>query len=202
MPPRHLTALVDPPKEPGGPRLVRAPAVGVLEGLPEPGRLLDGGSLLGTFKILGRRVPVLLPPGASGRVESLLVEDSSVPVGFGQAILELAHLEAGPAEEAAAAEQGDGAEDAGLGIIEVRSPTHGVFYRRPSPDRAAYVEVGSQVERGTVLGLVEVMKCFNPVTLQGGDADLRGVVARILAEDVSEVGFGQVLFHIRREAGR
>jgi acetyl-CoA carboxylase biotin carboxyl carrier protein len=205
MPPRRLIALVDQEQGTGGPRLVRSPAVGVFEGLPEAGWFVRGGSVIGTLRIVGRRVGVLLPQGVSGRVDALGLDDSSVPVAFGQPLFEIRRLEASATEDAAGspgAREGNGGEDVGLGMIEVRSPTHGVFYRRPSADRPPYVEVGSVVERGTVLGLVEVMKCFNPVTLAGPDTALRGEVVRILADDASEVGFGQVLFHIKREAGR
>ena len=50
---------------------------------------------------------------------------------------------------------------------------------------------------GTVLGLVEVMKCFNQITYGGPDLPARGTVAQILAEDAAEVQFGQALFRVK-----
>ena len=86
-------------------------------------------------------------------------------------------------------------EAAQLGMVAVRSPTDGIFYRRPSPDEPSYVEAGDTVERGKVLGLVEVMKCFNQIAYGGEpDAAPKAVVVRVVPEDSAEVKLGQVLF--------
>ncbi|WP_186102333.1 acetyl-CoA carboxylase [Burkholderia gladioli] len=74
---------------------------------------------------------------------------------------------------------------------EIVSPLPGTFYRRASPDTAPYVEVGTQVDSDTVVGLVEVMKQFNDV-----EADAAGRIAEILAEDGEPVDAGQVLMRI------
>ncbi|MFH1017628.1 MAG: carboxyl transferase domain-containing protein [Pseudomonadota bacterium] len=83
------------------------------------------------------------------------------------------------------------------GLLAVRSPTHGVFYRRPSPDDPAYVDVGNEVRTGTVLGLVEVMKCFNQITYGDEGLPTTGVIDRILVTDGQEVQTGQSLFWVR-----
>ena len=72
-----------------------------------------------------------------------------------------------------------------------------VFYRRPSPDSPPYVEVGSQVSMGGMLGLVEIMKCFHHITYGGPGLPEGGEIVKILAEDASEVRFGQALFHVK-----
>lgn len=74
---------------------------------------------------------------------------------------------------------------------EIVSPLPGTFYRRPSPDAAPFVEPGAQVDGGTVVGLVEVMKQFNDV-----EAGMAGRVAEILVEDGEPVDAGQVLMRI------
>ncbi|CAG9216606.1 Biotin carboxyl carrier protein [Burkholderia gladioli] len=74
---------------------------------------------------------------------------------------------------------------------EIVSPLPGTFYRRASPDAAPYVEVGTQVDSDTVVGLVEVMKQFNDV-----EAGAAGRIAEILAEDGEPVDAGQVLMRI------
>jgi acetyl-CoA carboxylase biotin carboxyl carrier protein len=70
-----------------------------------------------------------------------------------------------------------------------------VFYRRSAPGAPAYVEVGATLEEGQTIGLVEVMKTFNPVTFKGVAA--RAVVVAIAAEDRQEVGHGDVLLWVR-----
>jgi biotin carboxyl carrier protein len=73
----------------------------------------------------------------------------------------------------------------------------GVFYNRPSPEAAPFVQAGSAVSAGNVLGLVEVMKSFNQIIYGGPGLPERGEVAQVLVSDNAEVVFGQVLFRIR-----
>ncbi len=83
------------------------------------------------------------------------------------------------------------------GLISITAPTEGIFYSKPSPDSPPFVEEGSDVSSGSVLGLVEVMKCFNQITYGGIGLPERGSVVKILVEDTSEVTFGQTLFLIK-----
>jgi acetyl-CoA carboxylase biotin carboxyl carrier protein len=55
--------------------------------------------------------------------------------------------------------------DTGASIkrVEVRAPMSGVFFRRPAPDQPAYVEVGDEVKKKQVLGLLETMKVYQSV---------------------------------------
>lgn len=76
-------------------------------------------------------------------------------------------------------------------MIVVRSPLLGVFYRRPSPDAPACVEVGEVVETGQVVGLVEAMKIFNEIV-----AECPGRVARLLAHDGELVQVGEALVEL------
>ena len=80
------------------------------------------------------------------------------------------------------------------GLVTVSAPVVGVFYRRPAPGAAPYVELGSTVDEGDTLGLLEVMKMFTGVT-----APARGEVVAILAEDGGFVEFEQPLLRIRPE---
>ena len=79
----------------------------------------------------------------------------------------------------------------GDGQVAVRSPMVGTFYRRPSPDEPAYVEVGSDVEADAPLGLVEVMKLYTTIY-----AKTAGRIARICASDADLVEYDQLLFVI------
>jgi acetyl-CoA carboxylase biotin carboxyl carrier protein len=71
----------------------------------------------------------------------------------------------------------------------------GVFYRSPEPGAPAFVEVGSRIEEGATLGLVEVMKMFNSVT-----ATVGGEIVEVLAASDEFVEFGQPLFRLRPSA--
>ena len=77
------------------------------------------------------------------------------------------------------------------GQVAIRSPMVGTFYRRPSPDEPAYVEVGSEVEVDAPLCLVEVMKLYTTIY-----AKTRGRIARICASDAELVEYDQILFII------
>jgi acetyl-CoA carboxylase biotin carboxyl carrier protein len=76
-------------------------------------------------------------------------------------------------------------------MYEVTSPLPGTFYRRESPTSDPFVEVGGTVAAGDTVGLVEVMKMFNPVT-----ADVAGTVTEICVESEDPVDIGDVLIRI------
>ena len=71
---------------------------------------------------------------------------------------------------------------------QVKSPMVGTFYRSPSPDAAAFIEVGSEVKQGDTLCIVEAMKMMNPI-----EADASGKVLAILVDDSDPVEFDQPL---------
>lgn len=77
---------------------------------------------------------------------------------------------------------------------EVRSPIVGTFYRTPSPDSPAYVEVGQAVSPGMVLCIVEAMKLMNEI-----ECDAYGKIARIMVESAQPVEYNQVLFLVEQE---
>jgi acetyl-CoA carboxylase biotin carboxyl carrier protein len=73
----------------------------------------------------------------------------------------------------------------------ITSPFVGTFYRSPSPDQAAYVEVGSPVKKGAVLCIIEAMKLMNEI-----ESEVAGKVTEVLAQNGQPVEFGQALFRI------
>ncbi|AGI22338.1 hypothetical protein H681_02280 [Pseudomonas sp. ATCC 13867] len=77
----------------------------------------------------------------------------------------------------------------------VQSPLPGTFYRKPTPDAPAYVEVGQRVEPGSVIGLVEVMKQFSEV-----QAEYAGTLQAFLVGDGDPIEPGQELATIRLDA--
>ena len=73
--------------------------------------------------------------------------------------------------------------------ISIMSPMVGTFYRAPSPDAKPYVEIGTVVEKGDVVCIIEAMKMMNEI-----QADARGRVLRILVENGQPIGYEQPLF--------
>tara|TARA_A100001234_G_scaffold61840_1_gene53438 strand:- start:86 stop:568 length:483 start_codon:yes stop_codon:yes gene_type:complete len=75
--------------------------------------------------------------------------------------------------------------------VIVKSPIIGTFYRKPSPDKPSFVEVGQSVSKGDVLCVIEAMKLFNEI-----ESDFSGKIVKILVDDQSPVEFDQPLFII------
>jgi acetyl-CoA carboxylase biotin carboxyl carrier protein len=103
--------------------------------------------------------------------------DGTVVVGAG-----------GPATGAPA---GAAAADAPSDLATIVAPLTGVFYRSPSPDVRAYVEVDDHVEQDSVVGLIETMKIFNEIV-----AERTGRIAAILAETGQLVHAGETLMTV------
>jgi multidrug efflux pump subunit AcrA (membrane-fusion protein) len=81
------------------------------------------------------------------------------------------------------------------GLVDVPAPVVGTVYRAPAPGEPPFVEVGSRVDRGAQLCIIEVMKLMNSV-----EAPLGGRVAEICVENGAAVGYGDVLFRIEPDA--
>jgi len=73
--------------------------------------------------------------------------------------------------------------------ITIKSPIIGTFYRKPSPDKPMFVEVGSSIGEGDVLCVIEAMKLFNEI-----ESEVSGEIVKILVDDSSPVEFDQPLF--------
>jgi acetyl-CoA carboxylase biotin carboxyl carrier protein len=80
------------------------------------------------------------------------------------------------------------------GLVEVKSPLLGIYYRAPKPGEPAFVEVGSRVDTDTVIGIVEVMKLMNSVS-----AGVKGEVVEILGQNGELVEHGEALLLVRPE---
>ncbi len=77
----------------------------------------------------------------------------------------------------------------------IDAPMIGVFYRRPSPGAAPFVEPGQRVEADTTIGIIEIMKLMNPIV-----AGKAGVITDFLVTDADAVEFGQPLATINTSA--
>ena len=73
--------------------------------------------------------------------------------------------------------------------ITIKSPIIGTLYRKPSPDKPMFVEVGTTISKGDVLCVIEAMKLFNEI-----ESEVSGKIVKILVDDSSPVEFDQPLF--------
>ena len=73
--------------------------------------------------------------------------------------------------------------------ITIKSPMIGTFYRKPSPDKDVFVNVGSEVKNDTVVCVIEAMKLFNQI-----EAEVSGKIVKILVDDATPVEYDQPLF--------
>ena len=73
--------------------------------------------------------------------------------------------------------------------VTIKSPIIGTFYRKPSPDKPVFVEVGSEIKEGDVLCVIEAMKLFNEI-----ESEVSGKIVKVLVDDSSPVEFDQPLF--------
>jgi acetyl-CoA carboxylase biotin carboxyl carrier protein len=73
--------------------------------------------------------------------------------------------------------------------ITIKSPIIGTFYRKPSPDKPMFTEVGNAISKGDVLCVIEAMKLFNEI-----ESEVSGKIVKILVDDMSPVEFDQPLF--------
>jgi len=86
-------------------------------------------------------------------------------------------------------EQDDSDSQSNDNYTMIKSPIIGTFYRRPSPDKEPFINVGDKIETGSVVGIVEAMKLFNEI-----ESELSGTVVKVLVDDMSPVEYDQPLF--------
>ena len=85
---------------------------------------------------------------------------------------------------AAAASRGD--------LVEVKAPMVGTFYRAPAPGEPSFVEVGSRINVGQTVCILEAMKLMNEL-----ESEVGGEVVEILVDNGTPVEFGQVLMRVK-----
>lgn len=102
-----------------------------------------------------------------------------------------APAEGGPSAAPAAAGGGGEAEEPG--IVYVKSPMVGTFYRAASPDSKPFVEPESKILENTVVCIIEAMKIMNEI-----QSEVKGTVLEVLVENGQPVEYGQRLFKIKQ----
>ncbi|MFT3936558.1 MAG: acetyl-CoA carboxylase biotin carboxyl carrier protein [Chitinophagaceae bacterium] len=74
-------------------------------------------------------------------------------------------------------------------LITIKSPMIGTFYRRASPDKPLFVEVGDEIAPGKVVCIIEAMKLFNEI-----ESEVSGKIVKVLVDDASPVEYDQPLY--------
>ncbi|CAN5783730.1 hypothetical protein BH11MYX2_BH11MYX2_24880 [soil metagenome] len=151
------------------------------------GELITRGMALGELDVLGERTTLLAPD-----VGGIAMTIGPKTVGFGDALLVL-DTSAAVAGAATAAASTTTAATTGLVF---RSPMSGRFYSRSTPDKPAFGEVGTELEAGATVCLLEVMKTFNRVTYGGVGLPVSARVTAILVADGADVTAGDPLLSL------
>ncbi|MFK8044663.1 MAG: acetyl-CoA carboxylase biotin carboxyl carrier protein [Crocinitomicaceae bacterium] len=114
----------------------------------------------------------------------------TVPANMPPAVAAPAPVASAPEAPATAAAKTDGGASADDSkYITIKSPMIGTFYRRPSPDKDLFVNVGDSIAEGDVICIIEAMKLFNEI-----ESEMSGKIVKILVDDMSPVEYDQPLF--------
>ena len=129
---------------------------------------------LSEFEMEKDGLKVRLRKGPGGSVEPSIVYESRPAAGSFARPAETGGKEASPASARSA---------------QIKSPMVGTFYSSPAPDAASFVQVGSSVEVGQVICIIEAMKLMNEIK-----SEVRGKILEVLVHNGDPVEFGQPLF--------
>ena len=136
------------------------------------------------------KISIKTPPKKGrGQLETLVQQ---IPVATASTLAPVAvqtapvAVQAVPTAETPAA---PAANDNDSNYITIKSPLIGTFYRKPSPDKDAFVSIGDEVSSGSVVCVVEAMKLFNEI-----ESEVSGKIVKVLVDDMSPVEYDQPLF--------
>lgn len=129
-----------------------------------------------TESVVVTHAPAMQPVYA-GAVQTVMPQSAAASAELGTSV----PVEAQPTDPAA-------------GLHTIKSPMVGTFYRASAPGAAPYVSTGDKVNEKTVVCILEAMKLMNPI-----DAEIRGEIVEILAEDGQLVEYNQALFLVKPE---
>ncbi len=112
-------------------------------------------------------------------------------IGGGPAHVVVSHPPAAPSSTSPSASAAAPSAPAGPQLLEIKSPMVGTFYQSPEPAAQPYVKVGSRVNVGQVVCIIEAMKIMNEI-----ESEVGGVIREVTAQNAQPVEFGQVLFRV------
>jgi len=137
------------------------------------------------------KITIKTPPHKKGKflVEAQAeVQGQMVAAPMAVAPVAVAPVAAVAAPVAEAPASSDSSDDDSK-YIAIKSPMIGTFYRKPSPDKPNFVNVGDDVSTDTVVSMIEAMKLFNEI-----EAEITGKIVKVLVDDGSPVEYDQPLF--------
>ena len=108
---------------------------------------------------------------------------AAIPASIPPAVTPPAVTPAAPVTEAPKNEADDSK------YITIKAPIIGTFYRKPSPEKPPYVEVGDTIKEGDIVCIIEAMKLFNEI-----ESEVSGKIVKVLVDDATPVEFDQPLF--------
>lgn len=131
-------------------------------------------------------------PKGRGKKEEQVVQTIQVPAAVPQMVqaapVAAAPVAAAPAPAPTPAAPAAPAEDKS-NLVEIKSPMIGTFYRRPSPDKDVFAEVGDVIKPGDTVCVIEAMKLFNEI-----ESEVQGKIVKVLVDDNSPIEYDQPLF--------
>ena len=152
---------------------------------------LERGDIKVHVKRGGSTAPVVHVTPAVSAVQPLPVAVMPAPAAGGPAPQPTAQS-AAPPTPTAPSPAVEAPADADLYIV--KSPIFGTYYEAPSPGTPPFIKVGDTVKEGQVLCIIEAMKLMNEI-----EAEVSGVIAKMLVSNGSPVEYGMPLFGIRRQ---
>lgn len=120
-----------------------------------------------------------------GKTETTIVQAPIAAVPSVQQV----PVQSSPVAETPTINSADNSADDDSKYLVVKSPIIGTFYRRSSPDKPLFVEVGSSINEGDIVCIIEAMKLFNEI-----ESEVSGKIVKILVDDATPVEFDQPLF--------
>ena len=137
------------------------------------------------------KISIKTPPKkGKGQIETVVQQ---IPVATASAVtpvaVQSAPLVAPPAPEVKVESPVTSSDTDDSKYVTIKSPMIGTFYRKPSPEKDPFINVGDEINIGTVVCVVEAMKLFNEI-----ESEISGKIIKVLVEDMSPIEFDQPLF--------
>lgn len=123
----------------------------------------------------------------SDRPETTILQTAAPVAPMAAAPVAPAPVAAAPVAEAPAAPAAPSVDESKY--VTIKSPIIGTLYRKPSPDKPTFVEVGSKIGVGDTVCIIEAMKLFNEI-----ESEVSGTIVKVLVDDSTPVEFDQPLF--------
>lgn len=129
-------------------------------------------------------VKITIKTGAEKTETTIVQQAPMAPVPAVQAAPQTAMQ-----QESATVDNASAPADDDSKYVVIKSPIIGTFYRKPAPDKPLFVEVGSSINVGDTVCIIEAMKLFNEI-----ESEVSGKIVKILVDDATPVEFDQPLF--------